>query len=73
MPASAVEPDPDQLLNVRQVAQLLCVSVWTVWMMARSGQLRPLTVHKGATRWRRKDVVACIEKLAQQAQEAVDA
>jgi hypothetical protein len=61
-PSPGIEPE---LLNDRGTAALLGVSVRTVWELARENVLRPIKV-RNCTRWRRRDVLAFIDRLAQE-------
>ncbi len=65
MPCEASRPPapPAELLTFGQVAQLLCVSVSLVRLLAAKGELRPVHV-RGCTRWRRRDVARYVDQLA---------
>lgn len=48
-------PGSDRLLNVNEVAEILCVSIRTVWALRATGELPAYKVGH-LTRWRRNDV-----------------
>jgi excisionase family DNA binding protein len=51
-----------ELLTVRQVAEILGVSLGFIWKLARQGDLRPVRL-RGCTRWRRADILRFIDSL----------
>jgi len=51
-----------ELLNVHEVAQLLTVSVRTVWSWTYDGRLAAVRLSDRVTRWRRSDVLQFIEQ-----------
>lgn len=54
----------ETLMTVDEVAQMLAIAPNTVWRHARNGHLpRPIKI-AGATRWRRTEIEAVIEKAA---------
>ena len=55
----------DGLLNVKQVAELLNVSVRTVWAWSAGGTMpKPITVGRVTKRWRPADIQAYMERGA---------
>lgn len=56
-------PD-DDLINVRMVAQKLCISVDSVWKYNRAGLIpKPVSLGNGSTRWKRSEINAHIASL----------
>lgn len=53
-----------QLLTVREVAALLGLGVSSVWRNVKRGTLPEPVRIGGATRWRRADLAALIERAA---------
>jgi len=59
----------DKFLNVKQVADRLCVSVPTVWRRVQSGDI-PAPVKLGhASRWPESDIHAAMDRLKAQRDE----
>jgi excisionase family DNA binding protein len=63
-PSSGHAPQElEGLLDVEDVAALVNASARTVYRMVKSGQMpRPIKIGK-LNRWRRQDVLKCIDKL----------
>ncbi|NOG54737.1 MAG: helix-turn-helix domain-containing protein [Planctomycetes bacterium] len=58
--ATAIETE---LLSVKQTATLLGLAERTVWRYANSGRLpAPLRLSSRAVRWRRRDLLAWLDK-----------
>lgn len=51
-------------ISIRETARLLGLSVSTVWRRTQDGTLPPPIRIGGATRYRREDVLAAIERAA---------
>lgn len=49
------------LADVKKVAEMLDVSVATIWRLVKRGQLAEPVKVGGATRWRMSDVMALVE------------
>jgi predicted DNA-binding transcriptional regulator AlpA len=59
------EPEQlDTLLTVKDVAEILCMGVRTVWRKAHAGKIpRPVTLAPLIKRWRASDIQAYIDNL----------
>jgi prophage regulatory protein len=56
---------PSVLIDARELAAMLAISVPTVWRMRESGRLpEPLRLTSQCLRWRRADINAFLESLA---------
>ena len=67
MSISVTAPLVPLLLTDRQVGQALGVSSRLIWKLAATGELpRPLKIGR-ASRWRREDVTAYVDRLAAEA------
>lgn len=53
-----------ELLTDEDMAEMLRVGVTTVWRWTKAGHLPPPIKIAGATRWRRRDVLDRIERMA---------
>ena len=54
-----------ELLSSEQVADLLSISVRTVWRMVLRGELpKPIRYNRRLVRWRINGILDCLEKLA---------
>jgi len=51
-----------ELLTAKQTAELLSISIRTVWELARQNKLRPIRIRR-CTRWRRSDVIQFVDGL----------
>ena len=57
-----VAADPPLLLDVRETARLLGLSVRATWRLTSAGRLRAVRIGR-ATRWRREDIEQFVEGL----------
>ena len=60
-----VNSPPERLINVRETATRLGLSVRTIWKLVSTGKLAPPLKIGAARRWRETDITAYIERLSE--------
>jgi len=70
-PLRTIVEFPDRLLRVDKVAEILAISVRSVWRMASDGSLPVPVKVGGSTRWRESELKGYLAGLGKPARDAV--